>query len=167
MLSSLDWKFKPETETVQVTYAREKVVQAGTGIAAGFPAPDYSDFTWQLVHLSTERTTLRDWWVLGPFPDPNHGEGYNRIYPPEQKIDVNGKYADPYGADIGWRQYHSTEGIVNVTEALALDPKGGSRARFRNARRPAAIRSDGTDCRFHQERNPFCCQRISGSRRRT
>lgn len=126
VLTSDGWKFKPEKDTVEVRYAREKVVPTGLGLAAGFAEPNYSDNTWTLAHLSSERTTLRNWWVLGPFPDPNYGEGYNRVYPPEQKVDLDGRYIDGYGAEIGWRYYRSAEPVVSLTEALALDSKGGN-----------------------------------------
>jgi hypothetical protein len=126
VLSSQGWRFKPTPSTLDVRYAREKVVPAGTGLAAGFGQPDYNDYPWPMAHLSPERTPFRAWWLLGPFADPNQGEGYNHVYPPEEKIDLDGKYVDPYGAEIGWRRYLSTGAIVNVSEALALDPKGES-----------------------------------------
>lgn len=126
VLSSGNWNFKLAMPTVDVGYVRETVVRAGAGIAEGFAEPNYSDSTWPLVRLSSNRSTLRDWWVLGPFPDPNHGEGYTRIYPPEQKIDLDARYDGAYSAEIGWRHYHSTDRVVNLTQALALDPKGGA-----------------------------------------
>lgn len=126
VLSADNWKFKPELPNLEVMYAREMPAKSGIGIAAGFAELAYNDSTWPLAHLSTDRTTLQDWWVLGPFPDPNHGVGYTIIYPPEQKIDLDAKYESAYNSEIGWRHYHSTDRIVNLTQALALDPKGGA-----------------------------------------
>jgi hypothetical protein len=126
VLSSEGWRFRLEDKQVEVKYAREKLVPRGEGLAEGFSQPDYSDQTWDSASLSPEKETIRDWSVIGPFSDPNYGEGYNTVYPPEQKIDLDAIYTDANRAEVGWRSYHSIRPVINLSKALGLIP--GERA---------------------------------------
>jgi len=112
------WSFRVEDKQVVVKYAREKLVPRGGGLAEGFSEPEYNDQTWNLTSLSPEKDTIRDWWVVGSFPNPNHGEGYNTVYPPEQKIDLDAIYTDANRTESGWRRHHSLRPYINLSEAL-------------------------------------------------
>jgi hypothetical protein len=117
-LPSEGWKFTVEDRYVEVKYAREKIVTEGEGLAAGFSERGYNDRTWELASLSPEKATIRDWWVLGPFPNPDFGAGFTAAYPPEHQIDLDATYADSHGAMVGWRRYHSESPEVNLSKAL-------------------------------------------------
>jgi len=121
-ISSQGWRFKVEDKQVEVKYAREKQVAKGEGLGEGFSEPGYNDQTWNLTSLSPEKDTIGDWWVVGPFPNPNYGEGYNTVYPPEQEIDLDATYTDANGAEVGWRRYHSTQREINLSKALGSSP---------------------------------------------
>ena len=46
---------------------------------------------------------IRNWHVVGPF-DNSNDEGYNRVYPPEQKIDLQATYTGANGQPIRWQK---------------------------------------------------------------
>ncbi len=118
VLSSEGWRFSVEEKQVEVKYAREKLVPRGEGLAQGFAEPGYNDQTWNFPSLSPEKETIRDWWVVGPFANPNYGEGFNTVYQPEERIDLNATYTDANGAEVGWRRFHSDRPEINLTKAL-------------------------------------------------
>ena len=93
VLPSEGWKFGLEGKELEIRYARERLAPTGDGEPAGFARSEYNDKVWSVVPLSPERLTIRDWWVLGPFPNPDH-EGYNHVYPPETGIDLGASYLE-------------------------------------------------------------------------
>jgi len=119
VLPSEGWRFKVEEKEVTVRYVREKLVEVGTGEAAGFNRPEYNDRIWNLTSLEPQRFTLRDWWVIGPFPNPDH-QGYNEVYPPEQTVDLEARYEGARGEVVSWRRYHSPRPEINLSSALSL-----------------------------------------------
>jgi len=121
VLPSEGWRFKVEEKEVTVRYVREKLVEVGTGEAAGFNRPEYNDRIWNLTSLEPQRFTLRDWWVIGPFPNPDR-EGFNTVYPPERAINFDGRYQGISGSEISWRLYHSSVPWINLSQALGVAP---------------------------------------------
>jgi hypothetical protein len=66
---------------------------------------------------------LRDWYVIGPF-DARGMKGFQAIYPPEEKVDLNASY-EYKGKAVGWKRYRSPEttggthvALVNLREPL-------------------------------------------------
>jgi hypothetical protein len=119
VLSSEGWRFGPVGKELEIRYARERLARSGEGEIAGFAQSDYNDNIWSLVSLSPERLTIRDWWVLGPFPNVDH-EGYNHVYPPEKGIDLRASYPGSEQQETSWRRIQSTRPEVNLTKALGI-----------------------------------------------
>jgi hypothetical protein len=116
VLPADDWDFRVTGERVKVHYAREALLPGHYPDAA---SRAFNDQSWRLSWLAAERFTMRDWELIGPFPNPDH-EGFNRVYPPEQKFDREGRYPGLEGTNLAWYYYRSSNPEVNVTEALNI-----------------------------------------------
>jgi len=119
VLSAEGWRFGLVGKELEIRYARERLARTGEGEIAGFAKSDYNDNIWSLVSLSPERLTIRDWWVLGPFPNADH-EGYNHVYPPEKGIDSAASYPGSEQQEVSWRRIQSARPEVNLTKALGV-----------------------------------------------
>lgn len=61
---------------------------------------------------------IRDWWVIGPF-DNRAGEGFERVYPPEQETDLARTYPGE-GGQVGWtRATADQDGRLDFTKLFA------------------------------------------------
>ena len=70
------------------------------------------------VDLPTHYGFLLTWQIIGPF-DNAEDKGWNIAYPPEEKVDLVGKYAGLKG-EMGWKETTSQDdfGIVDLTKVL-------------------------------------------------
>jgi hypothetical protein len=84
LLPAGGWTFTPQAPIVRVNYARQLLSTEQDAQATGFADPTYNDSGWQHVWLSKERWTIREWNVIGPFPNPDHA-GFNERYQPERE----------------------------------------------------------------------------------
>lgn len=117
------WAFRLDSDQVPMRYARATRVAPSEGESAGFTRNDYNDQLWRLVPLSGEQFSIRNWWVLGPFPNPDK-TGFNIAYPPEQKFDADAQYEGALGERITWRKYHSDSNQVDLRRAFGADDVG-------------------------------------------
>ena len=116
ILPAGDWDFRVAGGPVKVHYAKEALLPLHYPDAAGRA---FNDQSWRVSWLGAERFTVREWDLIGPFPNPDH-EGFNRVYPPEQKFDRQGRYPGLEGTDVAWYYYRSNNPEVNATEALNI-----------------------------------------------
>ena len=116
-LAPTGWRFTPAADRVEVRYAAELVEPEGRGAAAGYADAAYNHRAWPLTWLSRERFTIRNWWLLGPFPSDN-GKGFHTPYPPETELDVDRPCQAPGGETLVWRYFHSRNPWVNVGTVL-------------------------------------------------
>jgi alpha-L-rhamnosidase/Glycosyl hydrolases family 2, sugar binding domain len=117
------WAFRLDSHQVPVRYARATRVAPGDGESAGFIRNNYNDQLWSLAPLSGEQFSFRNWWVIGPFPNPDK-TGFNVAYPPEQKFNADARYDGALGERITWRKYHSDSNQVDLRRAFGTDDKG-------------------------------------------
>ena len=138
-LAPTGWRFTPADDRVEVRYAAERVEPAGRGEAAGYAEAGYNYRDWPLTWLSRERFTIRNWWVLGPFPSED-GRGFHTRYPPEAELDVDKPCRAPDGQTLVWQYSHSRNPWVNLGKVLdyAGEPGVGYAATFVHS--PAAQR---------------------------
>lgn len=63
---------------------------------------------------------ITNWQLLGPFDAPQK-TGYSLVFPPEERIDLNAKYAGQNDAEIAWKPHETKDvlGTVNLNEAIA------------------------------------------------
>lgn len=95
------WRFTPHETTIRQPYA-----ELGRG-------PDSQ------VWLSRETHTIRDWWLVGPFPNEDH-RGFEEQYPPERRIELEAVYAGTDGRNVKWSPHTAGTYWVNLAAALGL-----------------------------------------------
>ncbi|HXX94290.1 MAG TPA: VCBS repeat-containing protein [Planctomycetota bacterium] len=61
------------------------------------------------------------WWFIGGF-DNTGGQGFDKVYPPEQGIDLGAKYPGKGNAKIGWQEGKFTDGQVQSFLPLVPAP---------------------------------------------
>ncbi len=74
----------------------------------------------QEVDLPEHFGLLLSWKLIGPF-DNSDEAGFDVAYPPEEKIDPNGKYQGKDSTEVTWTEYATSDdyGIVDLTKAQA------------------------------------------------
>jgi hypothetical protein len=101
------WQFHPQPNRISVPYARVNLASSTPGESLGWPAAGFDDTNWPEAWLSEEQTTVRQWQLIGPFPN-NDNDGFAKAYPPEQKFDQQKKY-DALSGPVGWEDYDGDE----------------------------------------------------------
>jgi hypothetical protein len=101
------WQFHPQPERISVPYARVHLDTTSTGDSLGWAAAAFDDTNWSESWLSGEQTTIRQWQLIGPFPN-NDNDGYSKAYPPEQTFDARQKY-DGLNGPVDWQDYDANE----------------------------------------------------------
>ena len=119
VLASHGWEFRIEGRSVHVPYAQTMVVGENEGRGMGFGETEYNDRAWETVWISREGRTIRDWNLIGPFPNVDH-QGFNEVYPPERETNLEKSYEGADGQRVAWRRYQSNTPEANVQGALAL-----------------------------------------------
>lgn len=102
-----EWQFRPKPDRVSVSYAR---VSDAPDAAAGkrdWADPAFDDTDWPELWLNEQQNTVRQWQIIGPFPNPDN-DGFAKVYPPEQEFDLQKKY-DGLDGPVGWEDYNSDE----------------------------------------------------------
>lgn len=83
--------------------------------AAGVALPDGSDLEVRLVTRDQEGALIKDWHVIGPF-DNAGCEGFDRIYPPEEKVDLEATHKGLDGKPARWEECHTDNGFVDFNK---------------------------------------------------
>jgi hypothetical protein len=78
-----------------------------TGGKQGWAASGFDDTDWPEMWLNEEQNTVRQWQMIGPFPNTDN-DGFAKIYPPEQEFDLHKKY-DGLDRQVGWEDYNGNE----------------------------------------------------------
>ena len=138
-LSTNGWTFQPAANRIAVPFAREAVLKQDEGQRLGVAGASYDDGTWELSSLSPEQWTVREWNLIGPFPNVDH-HGYNEVFPPEKEPNLNARYAGPNDQDLAWQWCHSPMPEVNINEALALPNRPGVEYALTYVNSPSARR---------------------------
>ncbi len=73
----------------------------------------------QKTTLADHLHLLRQWKVIGPFPNPE-SKGINTVYPPERGLDFAAEY-DGKSGKVRWKDYTAAgeKGVVDLNEAVA------------------------------------------------
>lgn len=101
------WQFRPQPDRISVPYAKVNLDTSNNGESLGWASPDFNDTNWPEAWLSEEQTTIRQWQLIGPFPN-NDNDGYAKAFPPEQKFSPLQKY-DGLNGSVGWQDYDANE----------------------------------------------------------
>jgi hypothetical protein len=112
-----DWRLTPEAKTLAAPYGlRYQSAWDGLGETLDFAGKGIDDARWTEDWLSRERRTVREWWLVGPFPNEDHAGCYGS-FPPEKNPDTKAAYGD-----LKWRRYNSQAMAVDLYAALGMNP---------------------------------------------
>jgi hypothetical protein len=120
-----DWQFKPLSERVAVPYAKVRDGSKHEGDQRGWQQPTFDDSDWPSLWLSEEQNTIRDWSIIGPFPNPDN-DGFAKAYPPEMGFEPDGRYQGLDGEIVQWKPYYGNEPRLNLAKSLIwMQTEGG------------------------------------------
>jgi len=83
--------------------------------AAGITLPDGSDLDVRLVTRDKQGTIIKDWHVIGPF-DNAGCKGFDRIYPPEEAVDLEATHKGLNGGPVRWEKCQTGNGFVDFNK---------------------------------------------------
>ena len=110
------WSFRPQATTIAMPYAAYREETEQTGEAAGWHRQEFNDAAWNRQWLSRERLAVRDWYLVGPFPNVDH-QGCTESFPPEANPDPQVAYGT-----LSWKRYRAAGYAVDMNEALGIRP---------------------------------------------
>ena len=102
-----NWDFRPEPERVGVPYVKVKDAKEGEGEKLGWSRAHFDDAAWPSLCLSEAENTVRNWNVIGPFPNADDA-GFETVYPPETEFKPEKMYPGLHGL-VGWKRYYGDE----------------------------------------------------------
>ncbi|MGC9994362.1 MAG: glycosyl hydrolase [Terriglobia bacterium] len=108
-----NWRFRPEPERVEVPYVKVKDAPEGEGEKLGWSSPTFDDTAWPSQWLSEAENTVRNWIVVGPFPNTDDA-GFDTAYPPEAEFKPEKMYAGLNGDLVGWKRYYGDEPYLTL-----------------------------------------------------
>ncbi len=115
--SSAEGRFKIPVVSYPMPYAQMKEDPRGEGMRLGWHRREFPAADWKRTWLSRERLTIRDWQVIGPFPNEDH-RGVSEAYPPEKAVDLKTVYKGSGGSDITWKKWTAETYRVDLDQAL-------------------------------------------------
>ena len=120
-----NWQFRPKPDRVSVPYAKVSDASESAGVRLGWADPSFDDQDWPETWLNEEQNTVRQWKMIGPFPNTDN-DGFAKIYPPEQEFDLQKRYEGLDG-QVGWEDYNGNEPhLVPGQWNLSMKTEGGS-----------------------------------------
>ena len=120
-----NWQFRPKPDRVSAPYAKVSDASEATGVRLGWAASSFDDQDWPEAWLNEEQNTVRQWKMIGPFPNTDN-DGFAKIYPPEQEFDLQKRYEGLDG-QVGWEDYNGNEPyLVPGQWNLSMKTEGGS-----------------------------------------
>jgi hypothetical protein len=119
-----NWKFTPLNETVEAPYAAIKLDYTHEGERSGWQRRGYSDLTWSRQWLSRERFTVKQWSLIGPFPNDDYA-GFYAEYPPEKGFNVHGVYEGADSRRLQWITFENKldSNSIDLNQALMISPR--------------------------------------------
>ncbi|MFN8008384.1 MAG: hypothetical protein U0V70_15455 [Terriglobia bacterium] len=102
------WQFRPQPERISIPYARTMDAEKEDGVRSGWTQADFDDSSWPSVWLSESQNTIRNWNIMGPFPNPDDS-AFKDPFPP--KTFFKGEQELPGGdhEKLHWEQYFGDE----------------------------------------------------------
>jgi hypothetical protein len=102
---------------VEVPYVKVKDDPQAAGERLGWANAQFDDAAWPSLWLSEAENTVRDWNVIGPFPNADDA-GFETAYPPETESEDEFKAEKTYtglnGELVGWKRYYGDEPYLTL-----------------------------------------------------
>jgi len=117
------WDFRPEPDRVSAPYARVKDTRDGQADES-FADPQFDDSSWPSLWLSEAQNTVRNWNVIGPFPNQEDA-GFGKAYPPENGYEPGARYVGSDDAIVEWQRYFGDEPYISKA-LIWMETSGGA-----------------------------------------
>jgi alpha-L-rhamnosidase len=102
------WNVTLDAAKISLPYAQVLDDPRDQGLHAEWYAQSNDRQSWQPLWLSPMTASLRQWNVIGPFPNPADS-ALEQHYPPEKAIDLNAVYRGESGAPLRWQQLDAAD----------------------------------------------------------
>jgi len=102
-----EWKFTPERKSIRAPYAKVQRDLGRNGERSGWQRQEFPDLEWPQAWLSRERFTVRQWSLMGPFPNADY-KGFDEVYPPELGFDPKATCQGDGGKPLHWIDFDET-----------------------------------------------------------
>jgi hypothetical protein len=120
-----NWDFRPEPDRVGVPYVKVKDGKEGEGEKLGWSGAHFDDAAWPSLWLSEAENTVRNWNVIGPFPNADDA-GFEAVYPPETEFKPKEMYPGLDGDLVGWKRYYGDEPYLSLGHwNIWMETEGG------------------------------------------
>jgi hypothetical protein len=77
------------------------------------------------VDLTAHLGFVQKWQLIGPF-DHTGGKGFDAVYPPEKGVDLAARYKGKKDAEVGWKEYATSDTYGNVDLNKAIGKNMGA-----------------------------------------
>jgi len=103
-----NWNVTVEGSSIPLPYALAADDPQDRGMRERWYARNRDQVQWNALWLSPMNHSIREWNVIGPFPNPQD-RGLEETYPPEQGIDYSAAYSGEQGRELHWRQVNAAD----------------------------------------------------------
>jgi hypothetical protein len=95
----------------------------GEGDRLGFGQGEFDDSSWPSLWLTEAQNTIRNWNVIGPFPNQDDA-GFETVYPPETDYAPQGRYVGNDDVLVKWQSYFGDEPYLSGA-LIWMETSGG------------------------------------------
>ena len=103
-----NWEVTVEGSSIPLPYALTAEDLRGVGMRERWYAQNGDRLPWNDLWLSPMSRSIREWNVIGPFPNPED-KGLEESYPPEQAIDYSAAYVGAGDRWLRWCQVDAAD----------------------------------------------------------
>ncbi len=103
-----DWELTVESPSIELTYALAIDDSTDRGMKERWYSKSAASREWKGLWLSPMNYSIREWNVIGPFPNTDD-HGLQARYPPEHGIDYDAMYSGDSQRVIGWKRVNSAD----------------------------------------------------------
>ena len=112
-----DWMVNVEPAVIPQPYAQVRDDPFDRGMKERWFGQSNSSLEWQRLWLAPINWSIRQWNLLGPFPNPED-HGLEKDYPPEREINYAASYEGDAGRLIQWAAHDA------ASEKMVRGPEG-------------------------------------------
>jgi len=106
-----EWRVKVDAPVIPIPYAQVKDDPQDRGLREHWFTEGLGEPGWNQLWLSPMNCSIRQWNLLGPFPNPAD-QGLDQAFPPEKEIDYQVNYGGDAGRQIAWHAWDAAEEVM-------------------------------------------------------
>ncbi len=110
-----EWKVTVEASEIVQPYALALDDSAGRGLDQGWYTQSNDRLPWRPLWLSPMNAALRQWNIIGPFPNPE--DLLQHSNPPEESIDYEATYPGDQDLLLSWQQINAADYNLQPAES--------------------------------------------------